>query len=123
MIERKLSWKETLSHFGLWLLILALSAVVAFQLHATLVALFWFVLQTPSLRPTAWNSTTISAIARFLYLVVGGGWLFGISFVDGFLTETHRRGQLRPRIFRLLGWLGGAYLACYLILLLATWLA
>ncbi|MBK8433955.1 MAG: hypothetical protein IPL28_22875 [Chloroflexi bacterium] len=73
MIERKLSWKETLSHFGLWLLILALSAVVAFQLHATLVALFWFVLQTPSLRPTAWNSTTISAIARFLYLVVGGG--------------------------------------------------
>lgn len=114
------NWRDAALLWGLWLIILLVSVVVAFQIHATLVGLSWFVIQSPSLRPQAWSSNTITAIARFLYLVVGGGWLFGFAFVERFLAEAHRRGQLRPQVSRLLLWLAGVYAACYVLLLIVS---
>ena len=120
MIHPPRSWIKTLLLWSLWLLILLVSGILALQLHATLVALAWHWLQSP-LRPTAWNSQTITALSRFLYLVVGGGWLFGVAFVEPFLASAQHTHTLRPRVLRLLAWLMALYLACYLGLWLVAW--
>ena len=96
--------------YGLWLVLAVLSGVVLWQVYSALVYLSTIWLSNPDWRPSAWNSYTISGLARFLALVIGIVWLALVTFMERYLRLFRNMGDL---------WRKTARLAALLILLFA----
>ena len=106
---------STLSFYLFWLFLAALGAVVALQLQITFVYLGLLLVQSP-LRPTGWNTSTISGISRCGYLVFGVLWLALVLYLERYLSTGYDEGRLGFYFLRLALILGGVYLFCVVLL-------
>lgn len=95
--------------YSLWLLLSTLWGVVAFQMQTTLLYLGILVVQTPEIRPTGWNTGTISGINRCTFLILGSLWLGLVVFTEKYLREGREENRLLARAGRLLLIIGGLY--------------
>jgi hypothetical protein len=110
----------TLGFYALWALLAALLVLVAYQIYATLIFLGILLIENPATRPAGWNTGTMTALSRFLILVLGGTWLFVVSFLEGYLREASEQGQLRGRVVRLVLVIGGIFGVSYVLLFLLS---
>ena len=62
----------------------------------------------------------MTALSRCLILVLGGAWLFVVSFLEGYLRESSEQGLLRSRVARLFLGIAGIYGFSYALLLLLS---
>ena len=95
--------------YGLWLGVAALWALVAFQLQTTLLFIGILIIQNPSLRPTGWNSGTLSGINRCTFLLLGSLWLGLVIYSERYLRESLEKDRLLVNAGRLLLIIGGIY--------------
>jgi hypothetical protein len=102
---------KSISFYLFWIILAALAAAVAFQLHITFVYLGLLIVQSP-LRPTGWNTSTISGISRCGYLVFGILWLGLVLYLERYLNTGLVEGRLGVYFLRLALILGGIYLFC-----------
>jgi hypothetical protein len=102
---------STLSFYLFWLFLVALGAVVAFQLQITFVYLGYLLIQSP-LRPVGWNTSTLSGISRCGYLVFALLWLVLVLSLGRYLSAGLDEGRLGFYFLRLALILGGVYLFC-----------
>ena len=101
-----------------WLGLVVLATFTAFQIHGTLIAVALAAIKNPALRPYGWTTSTIYALSRMLWLVLGILWLGWVMFTEGYLREGYQQQLLKQRTFRLTIILAVLYGACLLILLL-----
>jgi len=102
--------------YGLWILLVILWAMVAFQLQALMIYLGILVIQTPTLRPTGWNTSTLDGIYRCSFLLLGSLWLGMAVFIEKHLRERSAAQRLWPTALRL-ALIGGAIYGASAILL------
>ncbi len=111
---------ENVGLYALWIVLAALAALTAFQLHATLIYLGILIVENPGLRPTGWTTGTIHALSRMVWLVLGILWLFLVIYSERYLGEAKKRHLLKARTMRLLILLGAIYGVSYLVLVLLS---
>ena len=99
----------TIFLYGLWLGVAALWAVVAFQVQATLLYVGFLIIQNPSLRPTGWNTGTLSGITRCTFLLLGALWLGLVIYSERYLRESLEEDRLLVNAGRLLLVIGAIY--------------
>jgi hypothetical protein len=102
---------KSISFYLFWAILAVLGAVVALQLQITFVYLGLLLIQSP-LRPTGWNTSTISGISRCGYLVFGILWLGLVLYLERYLNAGYTEGRLGLYFIRLTLILGGVYLFC-----------
>jgi hypothetical protein len=102
---------SALSFYLFWVILAALGVAVAFQLHITFVYLGLLVIQSP-LRPTGWNTSTLSGISRCGYVLFGLLWLGLVLSLGRYLSAGLDEGRLGFYFLRLALILGGVYLFC-----------
>lgn len=117
MLARIKSIYNNIAYLFVWLASSALLTLALFQLHTTLILIALIIVDSPSLRPTGWNSTTtMYALSRALWLFLGMFWLAWVIFTEEYLREDIR--LLKRRAIRLILVIGAFYLVSYLTLLL-----
>jgi len=102
---------SALSFYLFWAILAVLGAVVALQLQITFVYLGLLLVQSP-LRPTGWNTSTVSGISRCGYLVFGILWLGLVLYLEKYLSAGLDEGRLGVYFLRLALILVGIYLFC-----------
>jgi|GEM_PF-1312256 len=95
--------------YSLWLGLAALWTVTAFQLQTTLLYISFLIIENPTLRPTGWNTATLSGIYRCTFLILGSLWLGLIIFTERYLRESLEEDRLLVNAGRLLLIIGGIY--------------
>lgn len=95
--------------YSLWLGVAALWAVVAFQIQSTLLFISILIIQNPSIRPTNWNTGTLSGINRCTFLLLGSLWLGLVIYSEKYLRESLEEDRLLINTGRLLLIIGGIY--------------
>jgi hypothetical protein len=120
MLERLQSALGNISYFVFWIVLAALAAFVAFQIHATLIAIAIAVIENPSLRPSGWSTDTIYGLSRVFWLILGIFWLGWVTFIEGYLREGKNHQLLIKQSTLLLVILGVIYGINYLVLLLLS---
>ena len=120
MVERFRSAFINLSYLVIWIILAVLVTFVVFQVHATLIAISIAVIENPAIRPPGWSLDTTYALSRVFWLILGIFWLGWVTFTEGYLREGKDHKLLVKRSTLLLLILGGAYLICFLILLLLS---
>ena len=95
--------------YSLWLGLAAFWAVAAFQLQTTLLYIGYLIIENPSLRPTGWNTSTLSGINRCTFLLLGSLWLGLVIFSERYLRESLEEDRLLINAGRLLLIIGGIY--------------
>ena len=95
--------------YGLWLGLAVLWALLAFQLQVTLLYIGNLIIQNPSLRPTGWNTGTLSGINRCTFLLLGSLWLGLVIYSERYLRESLEEDRLLINAGRLLLIIGGIY--------------
>jgi hypothetical protein len=118
MTERIQPVLENFIFFIAWIAFAVLVTLTLFQVHGTIISIAVFVVDTPSLRPTGWNSGSVILLTRFLWLVMGIIWLGWVIYTFDYLMESNQLQHLMKRVLRLLLILGAVYLSSYLILLI-----
>lgn len=93
--------------YGLWILLLILWTLAAFQVQNLVLYLGILVIQSDSLRPTGWSTDTLSGINRCGFLILGSLWLGMAVFTEKYLREGAAEQQLLRRAFQL-ALIGGA---------------
>lgn len=93
-----------------WFLLSALAVVLAFQWHSIIEGMGYLIVNTPTLRPYGWSSTTLSGISSMAYLVLGAITLGVVTFVEQSTRHAARDGQLTRLLVR------------YLAIMLGVWL-
>lgn len=116
MLERIKSLIDNLSVYALWLALVVLVTITAFQVHTTIIAIALWAVQNPSLRPPGWNTNTIYGLSRLLWLILGILWLGWVMFTEGYLSEGKQLEVLKPRALRLLLIIVVLFTTCYLAL-------
>jgi hypothetical protein len=106
-LSRKLGAK--LGLYGLWAVLAALWAVAAFEVQALLLYLGIFIVEHPALRPSGWNTTTLSALNRCGLVILGAAWIGLVIFSERYLRDGLEEGRLRSRLVRLVLVIGGIY--------------
>jgi hypothetical protein len=96
-----------LGFYGLWGTLSAGLVLVAYQVYATLIFIGILIVENPTTRPAGWNTGTMTALSRFLILVLGGTWLVAVSLLEGYLRDASEQGRLRNSVIRLLFVMGG----------------
>jgi hypothetical protein len=91
-------------------------ALVAFQLHATLIFFALKAVQLPAMHALGWNTHTIHGLGRFLTLILGAIWLFCVSLFQDYLRDALRKKRVKNSLTRLLIVLGSIYLLCVALL-------
>lgn len=120
MFQRVRGIIATLGFYALWLIMAALFVLVAYQIYSTLILLGILLVENPTTRPAGWNTGTMTALSRFLILVLGGTWLVVISLLEGYLRDGSEQGRLRDHAIRLLLVMGGVFGFSYALLLLLS---
>lgn len=116
MFQRKQGLFEGVGLFGLWIILAILMALVAFQVHATLIFLGLKAVQYPAMHEVGWNTHTIHGLGRFLTLILGIVWLFFVTMLQESLRNAIRAKKLKSLTLRVISILGGTYLVCIAIL-------
>jgi hypothetical protein len=111
---------KSLGFYALWAGLAALLVLTAYQIYATLIFLGILLIENPETRPAGWNTGTMTALSRFLILVLGGAWLFVVSYLEGYLREASEQGQLRNRVTRLVLIMIAIFGVSYILLLLLS---
>lgn len=106
---------NTLVVLLVWLLLSALVGYVGWQIHATLLAVTAAWLSSALPRPSGWATWTLAPISRASILVLGSAWLIGVLWLERNLGLYPRPGQFWRRVGKLLGWLVGVLLICWLL--------
>lgn len=109
---------ENLGLYALWIILAALAAYTAFQLHAMSIYLGILIVENPALRPTGWTIGTINALSRLVWLVLGILWLGFVIFSEKHLGDGQKRQLLRAYAIRLFIIIGAIYGLSYLVLIL-----
>lgn len=104
--------------YGLTGLMALLWALAAFQLQALFVYLGILIVQTPSLTPTGWNSSTIVGLNKCGILILGMLWLGLVLFTHHHLTEALADQQLLAKAGRMALIIIGIYAFSAIILYL-----
>ncbi len=107
-------FKEGLLWFGLWLLLALLAGLLVSQIY-TAVMIGGTTLVHSRFRPLYWSSFRLAWLARFLSVILGGGWIFFISFIEAAMTRWHKRNQLVPSCIKLAGQLVVASLIAFVL--------
>ncbi len=108
----------TLASYASVLILAIIGVFVALQWHATLVYVGLQLVKIEAVNRMGWNTSTIHGLSRFLYLVIGALWLFGLFLLPGYLGEAARVHTLRRVVVRLLLVMGALYVISYLTLLI-----
>lgn len=97
----------------IWLGLAALSAWVAWQLHATLLygAARWLHSDLP--RPLGWTENQLVGISKLSILLLGSLWLMWIAFLEGHLRRHADQGHLIKRALQIALLLGGMLIVVY----------
>ncbi len=82
-----------------WLVLSAMVVLVAFQCHSLVMIAGTWIVESPTLRPSGWSSTTLSPISSFAYVVLGG---IALAFVT-YLEQGLSRAATENRLFRQAG--------------------
>jgi len=98
-----------LAVYGLTGLLALLYALAAFQLQALIVYLGILIVQSPSLRPAGWNSSTIVGLNKCGIVILGMLWLGLVLFSHHYLKEALAEHQLWSKA----GWLALMSLGLY----------
>ena len=91
-----------LGYVLVWFLLSALAVVLAFQWHSIIEGAGYLIINTPSLRPYGWSSTTLSGISSMAYLVLGAITLGVLTFIEQSTRHAARDGQLTRLLVRYL---------------------
>ena len=102
----------------IWLILAICITFTAFQVHSMLIAVGLFVVNTPAIRPTGWNTPTVYGLSRLLWLILGIFWLVGILYCEADLREGKELQILKIRAIKLFSITGGIYLLSYIVFLL-----
>jgi hypothetical protein len=108
-----MSWKtvgDSLKLPAFWLIFAIAGIFLAFQIHATLIAIGYWAVQAPDVGVAGWNTYTIRGLSRFLYLIMGGLWLFWVSILPTLLRDW----LTEEKWWRHLLWVGVGYAGIYL---------
>lgn len=117
MADRIRTIIDRLSGYFFWIIVSILATLTAFQVHGTLISVALAVIENNSTGILGWNTGTVYAFSRFLWLLLGIVWLGWVMFTLDYLREGQKYQDLRRRLIRLAVILGGIYGFCYLILL------
>ncbi len=109
---------NTLVVLLVWLLLSALVGYVGWQIHATLLAVVAAWLSSDLPRPSGWATWTLAPISRASIFVLGSGWLIGVLWMERDLGLYPRPRVFWRRVGRLLGWLAGVLVVCWLLVFL-----
>lgn len=120
MSQRMQNLFEGVGLFGLWVILAALLALVAFQMHATLIFLGLKAVQFPAMHEVGWNTHTIHGLGRFLTLILGIVWLFFVTMLQESLRDALREKKLKNLLVRIVAILGTIYLACIALLFILS---
>lgn len=103
-----------------WLLLAALIGFVGWQLHATLLTVVaaWLTSNLP--RPLGWATWTLAPISRASILVLGSVWLIVVLWLERDLGQYPLLSVFWRRVGKLLVWLIGALVICWLVVLLVS---
>jgi len=111
---------NTLVVLLVWLLLAALVGYVGWQVHATLLAVVAAWLSSDLPRPSGWATWTLAPISRASILVLGSGWLIGVLWLERDLSLYPQPGRFWRRVGKLLGWLVGVLVVCWVLVLLLS---
>ena len=111
---------NTLVVLLVWLLLSALVAFVGWQIHATLLTVTAAWLSSDLPRPLGWATWTLAPISRASILVLGSAWLIDVLWLERDLGLYPLPGAFWRRVGKLLGWLVGAVVICWVIVLLVA---
>jgi len=92
--------------YGLWILLLVLWTLAAFQVQSLVLYLGILVIQNDTLKPAGWSGDTLSGISRCSFLILASIWLGMAIFTEKYLREGATEQHLRQRSLRL-GLIGG----------------
>ena len=116
MSPRMQNLVEGIGFYLLWFVLSAGLALIAFQIHATIIYFSLKAVQLPALHAVGWNTYTIHGLGRFLTLTLGMVWLFLVTMLQGYLRDSVREKKIKARVIRMALLLGGIYLMCVLML-------
>jgi hypothetical protein len=105
-----------LAFLGLTGLLALLYALAAFQLHALIVYLGILIVESPSLRPVGWNSSTIVGVNKCGIVILGMLWLGLVLFSHHYLKEALADHQLWSKAGRLVLMSLGLYIFSAVVL-------
>jgi hypothetical protein len=100
----------TVGLYVLWGLLAAMWLWLAFELYTLLIYLGILIVQTPSLTPPGWNSSTIVGLSKCSVLVLGALWLGVALFTHHQLQRAREDRQLLVKAGRTALIIVGIYL-------------
>lgn len=92
---------STLGYLMAWLTLSAMVLVAAFQVHSLIVIAGYWIVHTPSLRPSGWSSSTVSGVSSMGYLVLGAIALGLITYIEQELRAATGDERLLKRSLRI----------------------
>lgn len=111
----KRGWLAQLSYVVVWLLLAALTAVVAWQLHVTLLYLASLMIANPTWRPPGWSADTVATLSRLSVVIWGSLCLIIVMYLEHRLREALKDGELLRQSLRFAIGLGVVSMTIYLI--------
>jgi hypothetical protein len=106
--------------YGVWIALMALAALAAFQIQTTLVYIGLLVVENPDLRPSGWTTNTITPLERLIILILGVFWLGLAMYSEPYLREGMQQKVFRHRLIRLLVIILGIFGLSYGVLILLS---
>lgn len=90
--------------FFLWILLVALTAYVAWTLHATVVTLMSMWVSSPDYRPFGWTSESVQPFSRLSIVIIGSVALLYGLWLEHRLQRSARENKLwRFTLYTLIG--------------------
>lgn len=93
--------------------------LVAFQVHSLVMISGAWIIESPTLRPNGWSSTTLSGISSFAYLVLGGFTLAIITFLEQSLSRAATENRLLRHTVKYAATIGMVWIICLGLQMLA----
>ena len=102
-----------------WLLLSVMVVLVAFQVHSLVMIAGTWLIESPTLRPYGWSSTTLAGVSSFAYLVLGGITLGVITFLEQGLSRAATENRLLRQTGKYAAAIGVVWIVCLGLQLLA----
>lgn len=102
-----------------WLLLSAMVVLVAFQVHSLVMIGGAWLIESPSLRPYGWSSTTLAGVSSFAYLVLGGITLAIVTYLEQGLSRAATENRLLRQAGMYAAIIGVVWIVCLGLQLLA----
>jgi hypothetical protein len=109
----------TLALIICWFVLSAMVVLVAFQCHSLAMSVGAWIINSPTLRPGGWSSTTLSPISSFAYLVLGGLVLAVVTYIEQGLSQAATENRLLRQAGKYAGLIAVIWIICLGLQLLA----